>query len=203
MTAQRKLYLVTGGSGSGKSEFAQQLAASLGQPVTYLATGKLEGAEMAWRIQRHRDSRPASWTTVEAPRNLTAALEQARDAAPVVLLEDVGSLAAACLPHVDEHDGELALPHSAIEEALGNLTGEIDGVARWCQESGKSLVVVTVEVGLGMLPMSPVSRLYKDVIGQANQHLAGLASTTFLVVSGIPVDISALKHATLKAHGLA
>jgi adenosylcobinamide kinase/adenosylcobinamide-phosphate guanylyltransferase len=194
-----RTFLVTGGSASGKSDFAQRLAASLGEPVTYLATGKAEGAEMAWRISKHRASRPGSWRTVEAPRDLARALDAAGDAAPVVLLEDLGSLAAACLPRVDEQDGELALPQAAIEQAQAALDDEVDSVMRWCDGHGKALVIVTLEVGLGLLPLSPLSRLYKDVIGHANQRLAAEVDRTFLVVSGLPLDLTALSSGTLAA----
>lgn len=194
-----RTFLVTGGSASGKSDFAQRLACRLGESVIYLATGKAEGPEMAWRINKHRASRPGSWLTVEAPRDLARALDAAADPAPVVLLEDLGSLAAACLPHVDEQGGELALPQSAIEQAQAALDGEVDSVMRWCAGQEKALVVVTLEVGLGLLPLSPLSRLYKDVIGHTNQRLAAQVDRTFLVVAGLPLDLAALSSATLSA----
>jgi adenosylcobinamide kinase/adenosylcobinamide-phosphate guanylyltransferase len=195
-------FLVVGGSGSGKSEFAQTLARRLGEPVTYLATARAEGPEMAWRIRRHQQSRPASWTTVEAPRGLARALDAAGNHGPVVLLEDVGSLAAACLPRVEEHDGELALPHVAVEEAQAALEGELDAVYDWCAARGKALVVVSLEVGLGMLPPSPLGRLYKDVVGEANQRLAARADRTYLVVAGLPIEIGALARETLAGLGI-
>jgi adenosylcobinamide kinase/adenosylcobinamide-phosphate guanylyltransferase len=203
MTAgSRQTALVVGGSGSGKSEFAQRLARRFGDPVAYLATGKADGPEMAWRVRKHRTSRPAHWPTVEAPRGLAAALAAAVGPVPAVLLEDVGSLAAACLPHVDEHDGELLLPQAAVEAAQSALDAELDGVFEWCAASGASLVVVSLEVGLGSLPLSPLSRLFKDVVGAANQRLAARVDRAFLVVAGQPLDLRALAQQTLASLGL-
>jgi len=190
MSAQRTC-LVLGGSGSGKSEFAQRVAARWGEPVIYLATGRAEGPEMAWRVRKHKASRPAAWSTVEATRSLAAALDAASADAPTVLLEDVGSLTANCLPWIEEAGGEQAAPHEAEAAALAALLSEINGVLDWCEASGKHLVVVSSEVGLGFLPLSPVSRLYKDVIGDANQLLAERVQRTFLVVAGLPLDLSA------------
>jgi adenosylcobinamide kinase / adenosylcobinamide-phosphate guanylyltransferase len=184
-------YLVLGGSGSGKSEFAEELAAGLGEPVVYLATGKPEGAEMAWRVQKHRESRPSSWPTVEAPRGLVEALENARMHCPVVLLEDVGSLVTNCLPWIEESGGEMAFPREAMDAALGQTLAEVDAVLNWCGANQRSLVLVSSEVGLGLLPSSPVGRLYKDVIGKVNQHLAARVTGAYLVVAGLPLDLKA------------
>jgi adenosylcobinamide kinase/adenosylcobinamide-phosphate guanylyltransferase len=200
--AAPKTYLVLGGSGSGKSEFAQKLAARCGQPVTYLATGKAEGSEMAWRIRKHQASRPASWRTVEAPRGLAQALARAAGGAPVVLLEDVGSLAAACLPWIAEDGGEMTFPQAAIETARQELDAELDAVFAWCAAAGKHLVVVSSEVGLGFLPESPAGRLYKDVLGDANQALAARVERAFLVIAGLAVDLTARSAQVHAAFGL-
>lgn len=184
-------YLVTGGSGSGKSDFAQRLAARCGQPVTYLATGKAEGAEMTWRVRKHQASRPPSWRTVEASRSLAAALDAAGDPAPVVLLEDIGSLATACLPWIETQEGEMTFPQAALQAAIDDLSQEIDAVFAWCAVREKSLVLVTSEVGLGLLPPSSVGRLYKDAIGATNQALAARVDAAYLVVAGLPINLSA------------
>jgi adenosylcobinamide kinase / adenosylcobinamide-phosphate guanylyltransferase len=189
--------LVLGGSGSGKSDFAQALAARAGSSVTYLATGKAEGAEMEWRIRKHRASRPSHWRTVEALRDLARALEVEADPAPVVLLEDVGSLTANCLPWVNEKDGEQAEPGADLAAAVDALTSELDAVFDWCARRGKSLVVVSSEVGLGFLPSSPVSRLYKDAIGDVNQAFAARVDAAYLVVAGLPIDLTAASRTVM------
>jgi adenosylcobinamide kinase / adenosylcobinamide-phosphate guanylyltransferase len=184
-----KKYLVIGGSGSGKSEFAQRLAAKCGEPVIYLATGQAAGPEMVWRIRKHRDSRPDEWHTVEAQRRLAQALEAAPEPAPTVLLEDIGSLVASCMPQVEEHDGEMLSPGAEMEQVAQALREEVDGFFAWCAANEKHLVIVTSEVGLGLLPMSPAGRLYKDALGGINQELASQVDRTFLVVAGLAVDL--------------
>lgn len=198
---RERTFLVTGGSASGKSEFAQRLAARLGEPVIYLATGKADGPEMTARVRKHRSLRPQSWPTVEASRGLAAALDVAGSDAPTVLLEDLGSLAAACLPWIEERDGEQAAPEEAEQEAQQALNGELDAVAAWCAARGRKLVTVTLEVGLGLLPESPVGRLYKDIVGRANQRLAESVDRAFLVVGGLPVDLTRIGRETLAALG--
>jgi adenosylcobinamide kinase/adenosylcobinamide-phosphate guanylyltransferase len=196
---RERTFLVTGGSGSGKSDFAESLASPRGAPVIYLATGKAEGPEMAARIRKHQESRPPDWPTVEAQRGLAAALESADAAAPTVLLEDLASLATACLPWIEERDGEQAQPDRAEQAATQALDAEIDGVLAWCAARGKRLVIVSQEVGLGMLPTSPVGRLFKDVLGAANQRLATRVDRAFLVVAGLPIDLTERSAPILRA----
>ena len=171
--------------------------------MAYLATGKAEGTEMAWRIRKHQESRPDTWLTVEAPRSLAAALEKEAGSVPTILLEDVGSLTANCLPWVEEREGELSVPSAAYETAQRNIEEEIEALFEWCTRQGKHLVVVSSEVGLGFLPPSPVGRLYKDVIGDANEAIARRADRVYLVVAGLPQDITAGAERALAELGLA
>ncbi len=203
MVSQPRKYLFFGGSGSGKSELAQRLAARCGEQVIYLATGAAEGPEMEWRIQQHQQSRPSSWITVEAQRALGEALAacDAPDGGSV-LLEDVGSLVGSCLPWVAEHEGELSNPDTAMETAQHDLAQEIDSVFDWCAAHRRSLIVVSSEVGLGFLPPSPVSRLYKDVIGKANQALAERVDGVYLVVAGLALDLKASHAGVLESLSL-
>jgi adenosylcobinamide kinase/adenosylcobinamide-phosphate guanylyltransferase len=119
----------------------------------------------------------------------------------VVLLEDVGSLAAACLPRLEEQDGELALPQAAVTAAQDALDAELDSALAWCAANRKAMVVVSLEVGLGTLPLSPAGRLYKDVIGSTNQRLASRVDRAFLVIAGVPVDLTALGREASRSLG--
>ncbi len=85
----------------------------------------------------------------------------------------------------------MALPREAMETALSQALAEVDSVLDWCSGSRRSLVAVSSEVGLGLLPPSPVGRLYKDVIGKVNQHLAARVIGAYLVVAGLPLDLKA------------
>ena len=198
-----RMFVVTGGSGSGKSGFAQRLAAHLGEPVAYLATGRATTTEMAARIRKHRQSRPTHWRTVEAPRQLASALAAGAAATTVVLLEDLPSLVTTCLTAVEATGGQLAAPDLAEQSVRRVVDAEIDAVRRWCAARGKPLIVVTSETGSGVLPHDPLDRLFKDVLGRLNARLAREADGAYLVVAGKAIDLTALERQALCGLGLA
>jgi len=201
-TPKARTYLITGGSGSGKSGFAQRLAAHLGAPVAYLATGRATTTEMAARIRKHRQSRPPDWLTIEAPRQLAPALAGGASGASVVLLDDLPSLLSTCLGAVEATDGQLDAPDLAEQSARRVVDAEVNAVAAWCAANSKDLILVTSETGSGVLPHDPLDRLFKDVLGRLNARLARVADGVFLVVAGMAVDLSALQRETLRAIGL-
>jgi adenosylcobinamide kinase/adenosylcobinamide-phosphate guanylyltransferase len=196
-----RTFLITGGSGSGKSAVAQRLASRLGDPVVYLATGQASSAEMAARIRKHRASRPKHWPTVEAPRDLAHGLVGAPDA-PVVLLEDLPSLVRTCLPQITVTGGQLQAPAAAERLAQETLDREVDAVFNLCADRGQVLVVVTSEVGSGVLPSAAEERLFKDVLGRLNARLSRQVDQALLVVAGLAVDLTALDRATCRDLGL-
>jgi adenosylcobinamide kinase/adenosylcobinamide-phosphate guanylyltransferase len=181
-----RLVLVLGGARSGKSAFAERLASSFGQPVTYLATATAGDAEMARRIAAHRARRPADWTTVEAPRAAGVALRRVPQG--VVLLDCLSFLIANCLgPSAGE---QLA----AADEAAAQAAAEQEISALLAAQATRSgpLIVVSNEVGLGLVPPYPLGRLYRDLLGWANQRVAAAADDVHLLVAGLPL--------TLKSH---
>ena len=168
------LTLVTGGARSGKSDRAEQLALrSGGERVTFIATAEAGDAEMATRIARHRERRHTGWTTVEAPCDPAAAIIGATT--PVVLLDCLTLLASNLLLSADAsgNDGP-AVVHAQVEAILAARSHR-DG----------SLIIVTNEVGLGIVPATPLGRLYRDVLGQANRRVAEVADSVVLMVSGL------------------
>ena len=196
-----RLFLVTGGSASGKSTLAQRLASSLDNSVTYLATGRATTPELAARIRKHQRSRPAHWPTVEAPRELAAALDAA-EPTPVVLLEDLPSLVTNYLDGLEVTGDQLPNPNQTEREVRQVIETEIEAVTGWCTAHQVRLVVVTSEVGSGMLPERPLDRLFKDVLGHVNTHLASAAHRALAVISGKPVDLTALERQALYDLGL-
>ena len=156
------LTFLLGGARSGKSALAVELASQWDGPVTVLATAEAGDAEMAERIQRHRDARPADWITVEEPVDLASALELAP--ADAAVLVDCVSLWVA---NVLDHDFE-ALNERAVAVAKKRARA----------------IVVSNEVGLGVVPVSELGRRYRDVLGRVNAHWAAAADETLLVVAG-------------------
>jgi len=160
------LTFLLGGARSGKSSLAVELARASGAPVVFIATGEARDEEMAERIALHRAERPAGWTTVEEPRALAAAIAAAPDDACAVV--DCLSLWVANILDV----GAAAVEAAAEEAVL---------VA--AQRRGPT-IAVSNEVGLGIVPGTPLGRLYRDVIGRVNAIWAGAADESFLVVAG-------------------
>jgi len=173
------LTLVTGGARSGKSRHALSLAVEAGAPVTFVATAEPHDQEMAERIVRHRGERPSTWRTIEAPRAAAAALREADTAVVVV---DCLTLLVSNLLLASGEDPDRA--GAAVAEELEALLGgraERDG----------ALIVVSNEVGLGVVPATPLGRLFRDLLGDANQRVAGAADEVVFMVSGIPLPVRA------------
>lgn len=185
MAEAKRLVLVLGGARSGKSRVAETLAGKLGPRVVYLATAEVRDPEMAARIAHHRERRPASWRTVEAPTQVGQVLAREGKEVDVVLLDCLTLLANnLLLPLGDDPNPE---------EAEARLEGEIDSLLAAYEAGPASLVVVSNEVGWGLVPPYPLGRVYRDVLGRAHQRLAARADRVFLVVAGIPLDLKKLE----------
>ncbi|WP_221091602.1 bifunctional adenosylcobinamide kinase/adenosylcobinamide-phosphate guanylyltransferase [Deinococcus aquaedulcis] len=166
------LVFVTGGARSGKSAFAERRAADSGLPVTYLATAQAFDDEMAARIARHRGDRPAAWATVEEPLAVPGAL--AAISTPAVLL-DCLSLWVSNLMLAD-------WPDEAVLAAA-------DALLATAQVRGGLTVLVTNEVGFGIVPDNVLARRYRDLLGWVNQRAAAASDEAWLLVSGRPLRL--------------
>jgi adenosylcobinamide kinase/adenosylcobinamide-phosphate guanylyltransferase len=180
------LILITGGARSGKSDYAQSLAATLGgDDVLFVATAEPGDAEMARRIEAHRQARPSTWRTVEAARQVGQAIGNAEPAKVVVV---------DCLTLLVSN-GLLSLGDDpALESAEAEIEREVQGLLEAVRRVSGPVIVVTNEVGLGLVPLSPLGRLYRDLLGRANATLAREAEQVFLLVSGIPLELKSLSH---------
>lgn len=186
-----RLVLVLGGARSGKSAFAERLArVEAGNDVLYVATATVTDTEMAARIARHRATRPATWETMELPTGAGDALRQRADLPPVILLDCLTLLLST--PALTDP----TLSANAVES---HATIEIDGLLRLCDAHSGTLIVVSNEVGMGLHPTSTLGRIYRDVLGRANQRLAARADAAYLLVAGIPLDLQRLRAAIPEA----
>ncbi len=171
-----KTVLVTGGARSGKSRHAQALAeagaeAAGGHTLVYIATAQAFDGEMTDRIARHRSERDERWRTVEAPLALAAAIAEA-DAPDGVILVDCLTLWASNLMLAEaEADAETAIV--ALLDAIGRVAGR--------------LVLVTNEVGMGIVPDNAMARRFRDLAGMLNQRVAAAVETVDLAVSGLTI----------------
>ncbi|HEX3270162.1 MAG TPA: bifunctional adenosylcobinamide kinase/adenosylcobinamide-phosphate guanylyltransferase [Ktedonobacterales bacterium] len=190
----RRLILILGGARSGKSAYAEALAASVARAriVLYVATATASDEEMRERIMAHQANRPPHWRTVEAPLDPTSALERAlaQNPAPVVLLDCITLLAANLLLDDAPHEGEVDATAGAAR-----LDDAIDALLALYERSQFTLIVVSNEVGMGVVPPYPLGRAYRDILGRANTRLARAADATLLMIAGAPVEISTLTGA--------
>lgn len=190
-----QLILIIGGARSGKSTFAEQLATHSGRSVAYIATATASDDDMRDRIARHQSARPSSWLTIEEPLHLAEAVQHAITRADVVLLDCITVWLSNWLLAQEELHPLSSTPSSlysdkAIQEieALLHVVATLDASG----SDFKRLVVVTNEVGLGIVPAFALGRVYRDILGLVNKRLAQQASRVYLMVAGLAVDIKRL-----------
>lgn len=175
-----RIILITGGCRSGKSGFAQQMAERLADDRLFVATCPVTDPEMERRIERHqRDRQVGGWLTAEEPVDLLASLD--RHAGIGVILIDCLTLWINNLMYEAERAGGIA-DESLIEE-------KIDMLLRACRELTGDIIMVTNEVGLGIVPENRQARLFRDLVGRCNQCVAARADEVYLVSCGIPLQL--------------
>jgi adenosylcobinamide kinase/adenosylcobinamide-phosphate guanylyltransferase len=174
----RKLILILGGARSGKSTTAERMARDIGgDHVLYVATAEAWDDEMRARITEHQRARPPNWHTLEAPLNVAARLREV-EIPSLVLLDCITLLASNAL---------LTLPEDCDQETANNVVmGEIEALLALFQAGIATWIVVTNEVGLGVVPPYRLGRLFRDALGLANQRLAQAADEVILMVAGLP-----------------
>jgi adenosylcobinamide kinase / adenosylcobinamide-phosphate guanylyltransferase len=162
------LTVLLGGARSGKSHLALSLATDARAPVTFVATGEALDAEMADRIRRHREERPEGWTVVEEPYLLGEALVAA-DPRHTVIVDCLTLWVANAL----ERDGD-----------AGTVLDAARSTARTAATREASTIAITNEVGLGIVPATPLGRTYRDLLGSVNSAWVAESEAAFLVVAG-------------------
>ncbi len=180
-----KIALILGGVRSGKSRFAQDLAQRLGgDAVLFVATAEAGDGEMARRIRIHQNTRPATWQTLESPRHVGEALRRTSPLGSTVVIDCltllVSNVLLSCAEPIDADQAEQA------------VNAEIAALLAACHDRSGQVVIVSSEVGLGVVPESRLGRLYRDLLGWANQAVAARADSTYLLVAGVPVELKAI-----------
>ena len=172
------LVLLIGGARAGKSSFALELARKWAGGVVFIATAEGRDDEMTARIAAHRAQRPKDWRTVEEPLELVAALESLADDEHVIV-DCLTLWVANLLERGDSEDEILA---------------EAERVADLGATRESPVTVVTNEVGLGVVPATPLGRAYRDLLGGVNHAFAERASTAYLVVAGRALTLAAAEE---------
>jgi adenosylcobinamide kinase/adenosylcobinamide-phosphate guanylyltransferase len=173
-----RLILLLGGARSGKSNYAEDWARENGQNVLFVATAQAFDDEMRERIALHRASRPAQWHTLEQPLQVGAALQQMSAKYDTVIIDCLTLLASNVL---------LTLPEDCSQtDADTAILAEVDALVAAYRVSSATWLVITNEVGMGIVPPYRLGRLYRDALGRANQHLARHADEVLLLIAGLP-----------------
>lgn len=180
-----KLTFILGGARSGKSSYAQKLAEESGKSVTFIATAQAWDDEMKARIQKHREDRPSKWQTLEIQKNISAYLLQNPLSNPteIYLLDCVTLLASNIFMQFIEDD---LVNEAKVKPALEHEIGEL---IQYIREHNQEWIIVSNEVGLGLVPPYQMGRVYRDLLGWANQRLAKEADEVLFMVAGIPMKV--------------
>lgn len=183
MKKSNQLILVTGGVRSGKSSLAETLALEKGGPIAYIATSRIEDGEMVERVRRHQDRRPKDWVTIEAPWDLAGALQKLPAGTRTVLVDCLGVFVSNLLL---KYSGDSDPTEREVETQILNA---IQSFLEAQAAVPVTMIVVTNETGLGVVPPSALGRAFRDYLGWANQMAARAADQVYLVVAGIPLLI--------------
>ena len=170
-TRRGSVTLVLGGVRSGKSRYAQQLA-GLSRRVVFIATAKISDDEMRRKIERHREDRPKEWITLEEPIELAQVLTQHQSSCDVILIDCLTIFAA-----------------NLLEAEGGAIDGKVAALCEALQQTECAVVLVSNEVGSGVVPAYPLGRRYRDLLGEINQSIARVADDVILMVAGLPLAL--------------
>jgi len=173
------LIFITGGARSGKSNLAVQLANKLGGSVVFIATARAEDEEMAGRILIHKGSRPKGWVTIEEPKDIALAVATAYGY-DVIIIDCLILFLSNLIREGDDLDdpGE-----------IDRILNEIKKVTEATRKFDGTVIVVSNEIGMGIVPENKLARNFRDLAGRTNQMVAGAANEVYLCFSGIPLRI--------------
>jgi adenosylcobinamide kinase/adenosylcobinamide-phosphate guanylyltransferase len=169
--------LILGGARSGKSAHAEQLASASGLPVTYIATAQVYDTEFGARVAHHQQRRPAHWKTVEVPHQLTSALQQEAALDRCLIVDCLTLWLAQCIcPECVPPEGvDWPQQRQALLDMLPKLPGTI--------------LLVSNEVGMGIVPLGEINRQFQDEQGRLNQAVAKLADKVMFMAAGLPLKL--------------
>ncbi len=180
-TNMAHMILLLGGARSGKSTLAEQWAEQHGgDSVLFVATAEIGDEEMQRRVEAHRRARPPSWRTLEAPRHVGRALRAAYQGEQAIIVDCLTLLVSNILLEQNNTNAETVA--AAVEEEIAELVTTLRSLPA-------TSILVSNEVGMGIVPPTPLGRLYRDVLGTVNQRVASKADEVYLLVAGIPVQI--------------
>lgn len=181
----KRSILLIGGARSGKSNYAEVLASEEGSRVLFVATAEAGDDEMKRRIEAHKLSRPSNWHTLESPCDVGKAIQESGYRYNVVILDCITLLVTNILCKHMVINGD-QVSEQLVEE---DVKAEIETIKSEMRRTSATYIIVTNEVGEGIIPIGSSTRIYRDVLGRANQMLAAACSEVYLMVAGIPLRV--------------
>jgi len=181
--------LIIGGARSGKSNYAQELALKCPQPVLFVATAEADDEEMRQRIEEHKKVRPSTWRTLEVTTHVGNQIRREIGEMQTVIVDCVTLLVNNIFSRYFNSSMELGDAAPVEKEVIAEISKLVDCIS----QVDASFIIVTNEVGLGIVPAISMSRLYRDLLGRANQILAQHTDEVYLMVAGLPVKIKPMR----------
>ena len=172
---------ILGGARSGKSRFALEVATHLGGEVVFVATAEALDEEMGQRIEEHRRTRPSAWRTLEVPMHVGKTLQKEIGDAEVAILDCITLLVSNLLASCGDPD------EVDPDEAREKVSTEIKELLEFVEGMNGSFIMVSNEVGLGLVPDNRIGRIYRDLLGWFNQEMAQRADQVYFMVAGLPM----------------
>jgi len=183
----RHIVLVTGGARSGKSSYAEALALKE-ERVLYIATAIAFDEEMQARIQLHQTRRPEAWGTLEAYQDLDLRLEALKDSFDCILLDCLTVMTTNLMFDDPAFDSDRATEEEKAK-IQADILLQVEKLCIWLKKNHKSGILVTNEVGMGIVPENRLARYFRDVAGRVNQLAAAEADEAWLVCCGLPLKL--------------
>ncbi len=181
-----RITFILGGARSGKSRFAQEMASGLvaqtAGTVLYLATAAGQDEEMERRIARHREGRPSEWKTIEEPRRVARILERAAGSVAILILDCLTLLISNILLDQGADRPDASPPADLLEQIVMK---EVEDILSVCRRIGAHSLLISNEVGLAVVPATPLGRVFRDIAGRVNQRVARESEEVFLMIAGL------------------
>ncbi|MCC3864290.1 bifunctional adenosylcobinamide kinase/adenosylcobinamide-phosphate guanylyltransferase [Terrisporobacter petrolearius] len=181
------IILVTGGARSGKSSFAESLCIKQNNKTAYIATSVAFDDEMKNRVKKHQENRPRSWKTYEIYKDIYSIVEELNKNHDTVIMDCVTLMVNNLMfthgIEVDEATSE------ELNELENYIREQITKLLEAVKKTNLYFVIVTNEIGMGIVPENKLSRIYGDFVGRANQLIASYSNEVYFVVSGIPMKV--------------
>lgn len=184
----KNIVLITGGARSGKSTYAEKLAKETKGQVLYIATSIPFDDEMKDRVKKHKERRPATWHTFEGYKNLKQVFYNEKMQFDTILLDCI-TIMVTNLMFDKAGDNFDDLNDQDIDTMEKEILQEVADFLYEAQKSTKTIIIVTNEIGSGIVPEYKMARVFRDIAGRVNQFIASRAQEVHLVVCGIPIKI--------------